>query len=50
LATTTGYPARWNDKTLATFDPFMQGLHEGKRLNDVHFNLYTYDDLGEVVL
>ena len=49
LATTTGYPARWNDKTLATFDPFMQGLHEGKILDDVHFNLYAYNDLGEVV-
>ena len=49
LATTAGYPARWNDKTLATFDPFMQGLHEGKILDDVYFNLYADNDLGEVV-
>jgi hypothetical protein len=34
LATTTGHPARWNNKTLAIFDPFMQGLHEGKILLD----------------
>ena len=47
LATTTGYPARWwNDKTLASFDPFMQGLHEGKVLDDIHFDLYAYDDSG----
>ena len=39
LASTTGYPARWNDKTLALFDPFMEGLHKGKVLNDVIFHL-----------
>ena len=50
LATTTGYPARWNDKTLAMFDPFMQGLHEGKVLDDIVFNLYAYNESGNIVL
>jgi hypothetical protein len=50
LATTTGHPARWNDKTLAIFDPFMQGLHEGKILDDLEFDLYEYNDSGDIVL
>jgi hypothetical protein len=32
------------------FDPFMQGLHEGKVLDDVVFNLYPYDESGNIVL
>jgi hypothetical protein len=39
LSTTNGHPARWNDKTLALFDPFMQLLHDGKILDDVTFEL-----------
>ena len=50
LATTTGHPARWNDKTLAIFDPFMQGLHEGKILDDLEFDLYEYNDSGDIVM
>ena len=34
--------------TLATFDPFMQGLHEGSILQDVVFSLYAYNSNGEV--
>ena len=49
LATTAGDLARWNIKTLASFVPIMQGLHEGKILDDVYFNLYADNDLGEVV-
>lgn len=49
LARTEGSPARrWNDMTLATFDPFMQGLHEGSMLQDVVFSLYAYNSNGEV--
>ena len=48
LASTEGSPARWNDMTLATFDPFMQGLHEGSILQDVVFSLYAYNSNGEV--
>jgi hypothetical protein len=28
----------------------MQGLHEGKVLNDVVLNLYAYDESGNIVL
>ena len=49
LACTEGSPARWNDMTLATFDPFMQGLHEGSILQDVLFSLYAHNTDGQVV-
>lgn len=49
LACTEGSPARWNDMTLATFDPFMQGLHDGTILHDHVFSLYAYNTDGEVV-
>jgi hypothetical protein len=49
LATTEGPPARWNDKTLASFDLFMQGLHDGTILQDLLFSLYAYNTDGEVV-
>jgi len=39
LHTTTGHCARWNDKTLATHDDFVCGIHEGKILQDVKFEL-----------
>jgi hypothetical protein len=48
IATTSGHPARWNDKTLALFDDFMQELHEGNIMDDNHFQLYAYDSDGEV--
>ena len=35
--------------TLATFDPFMQGLHKGSILQDVLSLLYVYSTTGEVV-
>jgi DDE superfamily endonuclease len=39
LHTTTGHPSRWNDKTLVLFDSFISGIHEGKKLQDVKFEL-----------
>ncbi len=48
LSTTNGHPARWNDKTLALFDPFMQLLHDGKVLDDVIFELYEYTSNGNI--
>ena len=42
LATTTGHPARWNDKTLALFDHFMMDLKDGSILNDMYFDLYEH--------
>lgn len=51
LSTTKGHPARWNDKTLATFDDFMQMINDGTILNDVRFELYDLDDNdGSVVM
>ncbi|KAI2507621.1 Plant transposon protein [Fragilaria crotonensis] len=40
LATTSGHPARWNDKTLALFDNFMTDLKDGIIMQDMHFDLY----------
>jgi hypothetical protein len=40
LATTTGHPARWNDKTLALFDGFMTDLKNGHIMDDMFFDLY----------
>lgn len=41
LSTTKGHPARWNDKTLATFDDFMQKINDGTILNDELLNYMT---------
>jgi hypothetical protein len=49
LSTTTGHPARWNDKTLILFDDFVVGLHEGCNLDDFTFELYERDARGNVV-
>ena len=40
LSTTSGHPARWNDKTLVLFDLFARGMFEGKVLQDVEFSLF----------
>ena len=40
LATTTGHPARWNDKTIVLFDNFVVALAEGRVLEDNTFYLY----------
>ncbi len=50
LATTAGDLARWNIKTLASFVPIMQGLHEGKILDGVYFNVYAYNALWDKVV
>ena len=49
LSTTRGHPARWNDKTLCLFDPFMSKLHSGEILDDNVFELYAYDANGDVI-
>ncbi len=51
LTSTKGHPARWNDKTLAKFDDFMQKINDGTILDDVCFELYDFDDddPGEVI-
>jgi hypothetical protein len=49
LATTEGYPARWNDKTLVMHDAFVRGVYEGTRLGDVEFVLLEEDTSGNIV-
>ena len=49
IATTGGHPARWNDKTLALFDDFMQALRQGTIMDDMIFELYAYDTAGEII-
>eukprot|EP00797_Seminavis_robusta_P020115 Sro3065_g343090.1 Plant transposon protein (509) ;mRNA; r:3511-5037 len=46
LHTTEGHPSRWNDKTLAHFDQFLNQLHEGRILQDVGFGLFSWE--GEI--
>jgi DDE superfamily endonuclease len=43
LYTTKGHPSRWNDKTLAHFDEFLCAVREGKILQDVEFQLYSWE-------
>lgn len=49
LHTTKGGPGRWNDQTMVTYDRFITGLHEGKELSDIQFQLFEYNDDGDVV-
>lgn len=49
LATTTGHPARWNDKTLVLFDSFVVALSEGTVLDDAEFELYERAADGTIV-
>jgi hypothetical protein len=48
LSTTRGHPARWNDKTLVLFDTFVKGIHDGKHLHDIEFELCELDPDGNV--
>ena len=49
LSATGGHPATWNDKTLVLFDDFARGIHDGKILNDLDFELFELNEEGEVV-
>jgi hypothetical protein len=42
LYSTKGHPGRWNDKTLAMFDDFLSGVHDGKLLQDLEFHLLAW--------
>ena len=50
LATTTGYPACWNDKTLVLFDDFVVSLNEGQNMQDFTSNLYETNASGNIVM
>lgn len=40
LATTVGFPGRWNDKTIVRFDGFINRIHRGLLYEDVKYKLY----------
>ena len=49
LHTTTGHPARFNDKTLVLYDHFINRLHDGK-CNDLHkFTLMDFGPNGDII-
>lgn len=39
IASTVGYPGRWNDMTIVRFDGFVTDIHSGKYLQDHKFKL-----------
>jgi hypothetical protein len=47
LASTVGYPGRWNDKTIVRFDGFVTDIQRGIYLPDNKFSLFNAD--GEEV-
>jgi hypothetical protein len=49
LSTTSGHPARWNDKTLVLFDGFVRGVHEGTLLDNLDFELLERNREGDIV-
>ena len=50
LNTTSGHPARFNDKSLICYDHFVQSLKHGKYDNLHQFELYDYDENDEVIV
>jgi hypothetical protein len=46
LSSTSGHPARWNDKTLQLYDEFMKGLYNGDILDEFEFCLFEKDRRG----
>ena len=49
LHTTSGYPARWNDKTIVLFDTFAKGLKNGTIMNDNVFELMERSENDEII-
>jgi hypothetical protein len=49
LHSTTGAPARWNDKTLVLYDDLYNRIKNHEIGNDVEFELFYYDDTKQQV-
>lgn len=49
ISSTTGHPARWNDKTLVRYDKLAVDMKNGEVLHDLCFELYDYDENGSIV-
>ena len=50
LQSTTGHPARWNDKTIILYDEFARRLKNGEIMNDRIFKLYERTSNGNLIL
>ena len=46
--TTSGHPARWNDKTIILFDTFAKELKNKEILQDCKFKLFCHDLNGKL--
>jgi len=49
LSTTSGHPARWNDKSLVKFDPFVMGMRRRELLQDLTFELCDRDGESNII-
>ena len=49
LSSTSGHPARWNDKTIVRYDNFASGIKGGTILNDSVFHLFEKDTEGNII-
>ena len=49
LSSTSGHPARFNNKTLVLYDDFINALHFGKYDNTHRFTLLSYDNDGNII-
>lgn len=49
LHTTCGHPSRFNDKTLISFDDFVQGLKNGIYNDKFEFELYDFDTDDQII-
>ncbi len=49
IYTTPGYHGRWNNKTLALFDDFQRGIHEGSLMEDALFGLMERNTQGILI-
>jgi Plant transposon protein len=47
IASTAGYPGRWNDQTIVRFDGFITDIQRGLYLNDNKFSLKAADGTDE---
>ena len=49
MGCTCGFPATWNDKTTVLNDEFTRGIYSGLILPNYEFELYEYDQHGNLI-
>lgn len=47
IASTVGYPGRWNDQTVVRFDGFVTDIQKGEYLNNHRFELINSEGISE---